>query len=271
MSINEITEGGLYYRSWTIENPKAAVQLIHGLGEHCARYNALAEALNQAGYSLYAMDLPNHGKSAGSPGHIDGFTVFQDAALGLYQRISQALPSTPIYLLGHSMGGLIVTRLLLEHQNKFKGALLSGPAIETPQEPPAWQVWIIKLIAMLFPKARILQLDASGISQDPAVVEKYMNDPLVNKGKLSARFLLWFNTTIRECKQRASEITLPLLVMHGTADVVTAPNGSEYLINNISSENKTLKLYDGLFHELFNEPEAPTVYRDVITWLEMTK
>jgi len=202
---SEKSNNELYFRHWPAEgDTKATVMLIHGLGEHCQRYQHLAQYLNNAGYSLSSMDLPCHGKSKG------------------------------LRVLGHSMGGLIATRLLLNHQEKFQAAMLSGAAIQSPQEPPAWQVVIIKSIAKLFPKAKMLALDASAVSRDPEVVEKYMADPLISKDKLSAQFLVSMTNAMQECKDNAQRISLPLRIMHGSADVMTAPEGSEFLHNSVS-------------------------------------
>jgi len=137
VQINQETDNGLYYRHWSAGDVKAVVLLVHGLGEHCQRYEHLASHLNQAGYALSSMDLPSHGESEGIRGHVDSFEVFEAAILELYQRTQTAHPELPIFLLGHSMGGLIATRLLLTHQNKFQGAMLSGAAIQSPQEANA--------------------------------------------------------------------------------------------------------------------------------------
>lgn len=270
MNAIETIENGLYYRQWetTTAKPKAVVMLVHGLGEHCQRYNALAAHLNAAAYSVCSMDLPNHGKSSGQKGHLDSFKQFLNAASSLYQRIETAHPGTPVFLLGHSMGGLISSRFLIDHQDKFKGAVLSGPAIESPQAPPSWQVSLMGLISKVFPKAGMLELDGKLVSRDPEVVEDYLNDPLNNHNKLSAKLLVEFFRTMDEVKQSASVITLPLLVLHGAADGLTAPSGSEWLVSNVSSDDKTLKIYPELFHEIFNEPEAPSIYNDVVSWLD---
>jgi len=265
---SEKSNNELYFRHWPAEgDTKATVMLIHGLGEHCQRYQHLAQYLNNAGYSLSSMDLPCHGKSKGLRGHVDSFDVFETAALELFKR-SQALnPNTPIVLLGHSMGGLIATRLLLNHQEKFQAAMLSGAAIQSPQEPPAWQVVIIKSIAKLFPKAKMLALDASAVSRDPEVVEKYVADPLISKDKLSAQFLVSMTNAMQECKDNAQRISLPLRIMHGSADVMTAPEGSEFLHNSVSSKDKELCIYDGLFHEIFNEPEQLDIFAEMVSWM----
>jgi len=274
MAITECTDQGLYFREWMLPESsastelKAVVMLIHGLGEHCQRYDELAQYLNSNGYVVSSMDLPNHGRSDGHKGHVDSFAMFQDAAKNLYTRIKHKHSNTPVFLLGHSMGGLISTRFLIDHQDKFKGALLSGAAIQSPQAPPAWQVSLIKMIAKLFPKAGMLALDGNLVSRDQKVVDAYVADPLVNNNKLSAKLLVEFFKTMDEAKQGASAINLPMLIMHGTADGLTAPSGSKWLYDSVTSSDKTLKLYEGLFHEIFNEPEAQSIYAEVVDWLD---
>lgn len=263
----EQTENGLYYRQWPIEALKAVILLVHGMGEHCQRYNPIAQELNQSGYAVCSMDLPNHGRSAGKKGHVDSFDLFQNAVLGLYQRIKNDYPTSPIFILGHSMGGLITTRFLMDHQDKFVGAILSGPAIELPDETPKWQVGLIKGISKLFPTTGLIPIDGSLVSRDKSVIEAYYNDPLINQNKLSAKLLIEFDKTMREVKQGAEVIKLPILLMHGRADQITAPSGSEWLHDAVQSQDKTLKLYEDLYHEIFNEPEAQGVYSDVIEWL----
>ena len=268
MSNTQFKDNGIYYRQWPAAEPKSVVMLVHGLGEHCERYGALAKALNMAGYALCALDLPSHGQSDGIRGHIDTFDDYQSAVSSLHSKVKEWYPSKDVFLLGHSMGGLVSTRFLLDHQNLFKGALLSGALIESPQAPPSWQIGIMKIISAVAPKTKMLELDGSAVSRDPNEVEKYMNDPLVSKDKLSARLLVEMFKTMYECKTRAAEITLPIRIMHGGSDVMTAPSGSKFLHENISSTDKEIEIYAGLFHEIFNEPEAETIYQDVIAWLD---
>lgn len=268
MQIQEKDDQGFYFRSWAIASPKAAIMLVHGLGEHCQRYDHFAKALNQNGYSLYSMDLPSHGRSKGIRGHVDSFDEFQTATLKLFDFMQNDCPDATKFIIGHSMGGLIVSRFLLDHQEKFNGALLSGAAIQSPQDPPAWQVSLIKGIAKLLPKARVLALDASGISRDKTVFERYMQDPLVSKGKLTANFLVGMSNTMDEVKTKLGEINLPILIMHGTNDNMTAASGSQLVHDQCSSNDKTLRLYEGLYHEIFNEPEQDAVFQDVVHWLD---
>jgi alpha-beta hydrolase superfamily lysophospholipase len=127
---------------------------------------------------------------------------------------------------------------------------------------------IIKLVAKLFPKAQMLALDASAVSRDPEVVAKYMADPLVSKDKLSARFLVGMTEAMQECKDKAENISIPLKIMHGSADVMTAPSGSQLLHDSVSSNDKQITMYDGLFHEIFNEPEAESIFTEMVSWMD---
>ena len=259
----------LYFQQWMPSAaPKAAIVLVHGLGEHCHRYQALAAHLNNNGIALSSMDLPGHGQSKGKRGHIDSFEDYQDAVLKLVNTTKQKLPDIPLFLLGHSLGGLISSKLLLKHQSEFTGALLSGAAILSPQEPPAWQQSIIKAIAKWFPTTKMLALDASKVSRDPEVVDAYYSDPLVSHEKLSAQFLVSMLMAMEEVKGNANRITLPLYIMHGTADVMTSPQGSQLLFDLASSATKELKLYDGLYHEIFNEPEGPEIFAEMTSWID---
>ena len=272
MSDAQFTENGIFYRHWPVaENiaggTKAVVLLVHGLGEHCGRYLALASTLNQAGYAVGALDLPGHGRSEGARGHIGQFAEYQEAVLSLYAKIEQWHPDRPVFILGHSMGGLLTTGLLLEHQALFKGALLSGAALQSPLQPPAWQMFIMRVISTIAPKFGALALDAEGISRDSAVVENYVNDPLVHHGKVSARLLVELFKCMDESVAGAARIKLPIRIMHGREDVMAAAAGSELLHQRISSPDKELKIYDGLFHEIFNEPEGPAIFTEMVEWL----
>ncbi len=259
----------IYYKQWQPQDDqKAVLVLVHGLAEHCHRYEPLAAYLSKHNIAVSSMDLPGHGRSDGIRGHIDSFEKYQTAVLDLVEKTKLQFPDTPLFLLGHSLGGLISSKFLLEHQSYFQGALLSGAALQTPQEPPAWQQTIIKVIAKLFPKTKILTLDASKVSRDQEVVDAYYADPLVGHEKLSARFLVSMINTMTEVKNNADKINIPLLIMHGTSDVITSPSGSQWLHQAISSKDKTLNMYDGLYHEIFNEPEGPQIFSEMRDWIE---
>ena len=267
-TVIEQTKEGIYYREWKIENPKAVILLVHGLGEHCQRYEPIVKELNESGFIVSSMDLPHHGCSEGKKGHIPSFDIFEPIVLRLTNKIKSDYPQLPVFILGHSMGGLITTLFISKYQDKFNGAILSGPAIDTPQKPPQWQVATIKTIAKIIPSVGLIPIDASMVSRDPKVVQAYNEDPLVNNSKLTSKLLVELSNAMDEVKLKAQQISLPILVMHGQADQLTDPKSSEWLIDNISSKDKTLRLYEGLYHEIFNEPEAPQIYQEVIEWLD---
>lgn len=259
----------LYRQSWTPDgNVRAGILLVHGLGEHSSRYTHVAKHLTDNGFAVHALDHYGHGKSDGLPGYVERFGVFLDGVTALLHRVQDEHPDQPLFLIGHSMGGLIAASLLLEQQDAFRACVLSGPAMKSDQAPPAIVIALIRLISVLAPTAPLIQLDASGVSRDPDVVKAYMNDPLVHHGKLSARLLSEMSAAMKSTLARAGEIRIPIIVMHGDADLLTAPSGSVELHAKAGSKDKTLKLYPGLYHEVFNEPEKEAVLADMSNWLE---
>ena len=261
--------GNLYWQSWRPEaDCKAAIVLAHGLAEHSGRYAALATALTDAGYALYALDHYGHGKSEGPRCHVSAFSDYVAGVEALRVVAATQNAERAIFLCGHSMGGLIAGLSALTYANNYRGVILSGPAVVAVDPPPTWQQWIVRLLSKIAPKAGVLALDASAISRDPAVVENYRQDPLVHTGKISARLAAEIFASMAQLSARASDIALPILLMHGGADTLTAPQGSSLLFDAVASTDKTLRFYEGLFHEIFNEPERETVIHEMIEWLD---
>jgi len=259
----------LYQQTWLPDTAvRAVVLLVHGLGEHSSRYTHVARHLTDCGFAVYALDHYGHGKSDGHAGFVERFSVYLDGVAALLQKIRDERAELPVFLLGHSMGGLIGTAFLIDHQDAFRAAVLSGPAIESDQAPPPIVMAIVRLLSALLPTVPLIQLDASGVSRDKNVVTNYINDPLVHHGKLSARLLAEMSAAMQNTLARAGDIELPIIVMHGEDDRLTSPAGSDALIEAIGSADKTLKTYPGLYHEIFNEPEQDAVLADMSRWLE---
>ncbi len=259
----------LYWQTWEPDgNMRAAVLLVHGLGEHSGRYAHVARHLTRRGFAVYTLDHYGHGKSAGHAGYVERFSVYLDGVHAVLQKIQAERPSLPLFLIGHSMGGLIAAAYLLRNQEAFRACVMSGPALKTDQAPPALLLAVNKLLSALVPTLPMIRLDASGVSRDPAVVEDYLNDPLVFHGKLSARLIAELSATMDRTLSRAADIHIPVIFMHGEEDLLTSPSGSQEMFANIGSGDKTLKLYPGLYHEIFNEPEQDAVLADMSAWLE---
>ncbi len=260
----------IHRQSWSPDGEvRAWLLVVHGLAEHSSRYQPMAEFLTDAGYALCTLDLPGHGKSEGSPGHIDSFDDFLDTLEQILDELKNSQPGKPIFLLGHSMGGLISAHFLLQHQRDFHGAILSGPAIQVPGgKPPLFQLLLVRLLARVAPRVGVMQLDAHGVSRDPEVVADYIDDPLNYGGKISARGVAELFAAMEVIQARAAEITLPILIMHGEADTMTPAEGSRLLHQRANSTDKTLRIYPGLHHEIFNEPERLELFGELRGWLD---
>jgi alpha-beta hydrolase superfamily lysophospholipase len=228
----------------------------------------VAEALAAHGIACWAPDHLGHGNSPGPRCHIDRFGDYFGPLDELRSLITDTCPDLPCFIIGHSLGGLIVGNYLLEHQSRFAGAVFSGAAFAVPKPPGAVAVFVNKLIAALFPKFGVLQLDASEVSRDPEVVRRYREDPLVHSGKVSARLVVELFSSMASLAEKCSNLTLPVLVMHGGADVMTPPGGSHDFVDNIGATDKTLNIYPKLYHEIFNEPEQAAVLTELCDWLE---
>ncbi len=262
-------ERSIYFQCWEPElTPRAVLLVVHGLGEHSARYQPLALYFTGNNYAVAALDHNGHGYSEGRPGYVDAFGDYL-ADLSLFHRqLATRFTGVPVFLLGHSMGGLIASNYLLHHQKDFVGGILSGPAIMSDLQPGRVQMWLLRLLALLTPRLGMLKLDARGVSRDPEVVRKYVEDPLVFHGKVSARLVRELFAGMTAIQAGASTITLPMLILHGGADVLAAPAGSRFLYEHIRSGDKSLTIYPGLYHEIFNEPEHAEVFARILQWCD---
>ncbi|MEM8546891.1 MAG: lysophospholipase, partial [Pseudomonadota bacterium] len=247
-------ESGLYYRHWpTGDTVQGTVLIAHGLAEHSARYDDVAAALNAAGYAVWAVDHVGHGRSPGPRCVVKRFSDFLDGIDALFEQAARS-SSAPVTMLGHSMGGLIAAHSALRHPARYANLVLSGPAVVAPDTPPGIQVLILRAISALLPATGVLALDGSAVSRDATVVQQYFDDPLVYNGKVSARLATELFDAMAALRARAKELSLPMLLLHGTEDRLTAPSGSQLVYDTAISDDKTLKFYDGLYHEVFNEP-----------------
>jgi alpha-beta hydrolase superfamily lysophospholipase len=259
----------LHVTHWMpVGHPRAVVLLAHGYAEHAGRYAHVARRLSDAGYAVYAIDHWGHGQSDGTPGFVPRFSAFTDGMAELLTLVEVNHGDLPRLLLGHSMGGLIATLFLIERQRAFVAAALSGPAIVPAAPPSRFTVWISRFLSRFLPRLGVLSLDANGVSRDPAVVAAYLADPLVYSGKIGARLGKEFLDAMAAAQAGASRIKLPILFQHGENDRLALAEGSQFLFDHVASTDKQLKIYPGLFHEIYNEPERDAVLDDLIGWFD---
>ncbi|MCB0158128.1 MAG: lysophospholipase [Caldilineaceae bacterium] len=263
-----VRNADIYDQAWLPDGEvKAVILIVHGIGEHSGRYTNHVNYFVPRGYAIYALDHLGHGKSDGEREVIERFSDYTDT-LGIFSgMVRESQPGKPVFILGHSMGGLITSTYLLDHQDEFRGAILSAPAIKPGGEISGATIAVGKVISRIMPKLGVLALDDSGISRDPAVLQAYRNDPLVFQGKTPARLGAEMLSAMQRVTDAAATITLPILIVQGTGDTLVDPSGAQLLYDKVGSPDKTLKLYDGLYHELHNEPERDIVFADVDAWL----
>ena len=219
------------------------------------------------GYAVYGIDHPGHGHSEGPRVYVERFQDFLDPLQDFLGRIRNWQPEAPIFLVGHSLGGLITAAYLLHQPDEPAGAILSAPIVKMPGSVSALTLLAGKVLSALLPRLGLVRLEAEGVSRDPAVVRAYREDPLVFTGKITARLGTELLQTMGRVLAEARKIRRPLLILQGAADKLVDPRGAQVLFDRVSSVDKTIKVYEGLFHEVFNEPEHDRVLADVEQWL----
>jgi acylglycerol lipase len=259
----------IFWQSWKASGePRALVVIVHGASEHSDRYVHVADALVADGYAVYALDHRGHGRSEGPRAVID---KLDSAVADLDQLVVQATaehPGARVYMLGHSMGGTVALRYAVLHapDERLAGLILSGPlaALEAAPAPLRLAGRVLSVVA---PRLPLIAIDPTLISRDPAVVEAYISDPLVYHGKLPARTVVELADAIDSFPDAVRAITVPTVILYGTADGLCPPAGSQMLGERIGAVDKTVKAYDGLFHEILNEPEREAVLAEIRSWL----
>jgi acylglycerol lipase len=257
----------IFWQSWMPDGePRALVVIVHGAGEHSDRYVHVADALTADGYGVYALDHRGHGRSAGPRALVDRLDNVVSDLDQLVVQASAEHPAAHVYMLGHSMGGTIALRYALLHQPQLTGLILTGPLAALEGAPAPLRA-IGRVLSVVAPRLPLIAIDPSLVSRDPAVVSAYVADPLVHHGKLPARTAAELAAAIEALPDAVGAITVPTLILYGTADGLCPPAGSQMLGERIGSADKTVKAYDGLFHEILNEPEREVVLTDIGSWL----
>lgn len=259
----------IYYQAWLPEeNPKAILQLVHGFGEHSGRYKNVVDKLVPKGYAIYADDHRGHGKSEGVRNYVDSFEQFVEDEKKFYDIINEKHSDIPYFMLGHSMGSGIAQYFAREYESLLDGLIISGAGNSVGGDVSSLVKFLSKVFSKLAPKMTFdSNLDPEFLSHDSEVVQAYIDDPLVNYEEVTARLAKEMMEHFSNLSNIVEELTLPLLVQCGAED--KAVLGIDVLKEHYQMEDKTIKIYDGLYHEVYNESteDRETVLNDLIEWL----
>ncbi|GAP14440.1 lysophospholipase [Longilinea arvoryzae] len=246
-------------------NIRAGVALVHGIGEHSGRYRHVADYFNKQGIGVVSMDHRGHGRTGGLRGHGSYDQILEDIDR-LLEETRQRYPGLPIFLYGHSLGGSLVLYYVLKRRPQLNGVICTSPGL-IPAPQPQSKIILAHVMAVIAPSFRVnTDLDQSGLSRDPSVAQIYAADPLVH-GMISARLGLDLLQDGEWIIQHASEFSLPLLLMHGSADRLADPNGSKRFASQAKGDI-TFKMLDGWYHELHNEPDQKIILDEMVTWID---
>lgn len=257
----------LFTRRWTPDRPTVAhLFLVHGVHEHSGRYAYAASHLMQHGIEVHAVDLRGHGQSEGPRAEVNSFSEYSDdVALALTPLLADA-GDTPVFMMGQSMGGLVIARMVVDHGVRgLAGLILLSPALALDAPAPLQKV--APVLARWLPRLPVGTVDLSKLSRDPRVAVAYREDPLCTLSGVRAALGYQMLTSIQHVREHVDAFTVPMYVVHGTADQLTKPEGSKWLVENAPSPDKTLKLYEGLYHETLNELERDTVLAELTDWI----
>ena len=246
--------------------PVGLILVTHGVAEHAGRYHHVADVLVELGLRVAIPDHRGHGRSGGKRLRVRDLSEFTDDLETL--RRLEVVEGRPTYLLGHSMGGEIALDYALDHQDLLAALVLSGPAVLPGDDISPVLIKVAKVLGKVAPGLPGQKLSSASISRDPAVVKAYDEDPLNFRGALPAGVGGAMLRTMDTLPSRLPSLKLPLLVMAGSADKIVKPEGAELVVRLAGSTDKTLKMYDGLYHEVFNEPEKELVLGDLADWLK---
>lgn len=257
----------IYAKEWRIDNPKAVLCLVHGLGEHLNRYNHLAKYFNEKGFAVVAYDRRGHGQSEGKRGHTLSYEAFLDEVSQLLVEAELRYPKLPTFLYGHSMGGNIALKYTLDRHPMIRGTIVTGPWIELPESPPAILIGIAKLMRSIYPSfSQNTDLDPSFVSRDAEVVKAYKDDPLVH-GKITSATAMDMLKAADWLNEYDGKMPVPTLIMHGTDDKLTSQSASEAFAKRVGGDI-TYRKWEGWYHEIHNERGQREVFDYTLAWIE---
>lgn len=247
-------------------NVRAAVVVVHGLEDHSTRYAELADRLAQRGYAVHAFDLRGHGSSGGRRAYVESFDEYIADLDTFVAQVTRLEPAKPLFVLGHDLGATIALEWLLQKKPRVAGMVVSGPLLHSSQS--GFKQFVTRAAGTVLPLLAILSVDVDHLSQDPAVVRACKADPLVEHGNGPARTARELLGAMEFVGARESQVQVPILILHGGADVLSTPAVSRELYGRVGSPDKALRVYEGMFHDVWREPERAKVMQDLSDWLD---
>jgi alpha-beta hydrolase superfamily lysophospholipase len=259
---------GIFVRSWSPPSggARAVVVLVHGFNSHSGYYVRTGEALAARGFAAYALDLRGRGRSDGDRFYIESMSEFVQDVATVVSLAKLRHPGLPTFLLGHSAGGVVSCLYVLEHQDELAGFICESFAFQVPA--PDFAIAALKGLSHLAPHAHVLKLHNEDFSRDPAVVKAMNDDPLIANETQPTRTVAELARADERLRTEFPSITLPLLILHGTADKAAKPSGSQTFYDTAGSTDKTIELYQGHYHDLLNDIGHEEVLADIMAWLE---
>jgi acylglycerol lipase len=270
----EATEGtftgvggiAIFTRTWRpSDKPRGIVVIVHGFNSHSGQYFWVAEQFLAAGLAVYALDQRGRGKSGGERFYVEKFADYVDDLTTFVRLAKSQEPGLPVFMLGHSAGGVVSCLYTVQHQAELAGLICESFAFQVPA--PDVVLAVLKGLSHLAPHAHVLKLKNEDFSRDPKVVEAMNNDPLIAGESQPAETVAEMVRADERLKKEFPLITLPLLILHGTQDKATKPSGSQFFYDNAGSKDKTLKLYDGAYHDVLNDLGKEKAMADIVQWI----
>jgi alpha-beta hydrolase superfamily lysophospholipase len=250
-----------------MKSDKGVILVTHGMGEHALRYAEMARYFTKSGFAVVAFDIRGHGSSEGKRGHTPSYDLLMDDIDRVYDKVKFDFSDTPVVLFGHSMGGNLILNFLLRRKRKIAGAIVTAPYLKLGFEPPKWKIILAKLSSNILPSlSQPTELEKPALTRTPEVVREYEDDHLVHD-RITSSFFINVHFAGEYAIDHAHEITTPLLVMHGSEDRLTSPEGTMEFIKN-APDQVSSKIWNGLYHELHNEPERNEVFLYELNWLK---
>jgi alpha-beta hydrolase superfamily lysophospholipase len=257
----------IFMRSWRPAGaPKAVVAICHGFNSHSGYYLWAGEQLAAKGFAVYALDLRGRGRSSGPRFYIEKFSEYQNDVDTMIHLVLSRDPGLPVFLLGHSAGGVIATNYALDHQADLAGLICESFAFRVPA--PDFVLAAVKGLSHLTPHTNVLTLKNEDFSRDPAVVEQMNTDPLIKDESQPSLTVAEMVRADERLERDFPQLKIPVFIMHGTIDKATRPEGSQLFYDTAGSADKTLKLYEGHAHDLLNDYGREQVMADIVGWIE---